>query len=279
MSDPPSQTVRHGPLARLRGAGAYDRFVRWTELPMLALSVVFLAVLVTPVLATDLSPGWRHALALADVTIWVAFAADYLIRLLLAPARLHFVIHNIPDLVVVTVPVLRPLRLARLARFARVGALAAGATRRSQSQLHIDVAIQVVATAMIIVFVGAVGILDVERHAKGANIRSFGDALWWALTTVTTVGYGDKYPVTTQGRLIAALVMLTGIAVLGVVTASVATWFIQSIRAIERQEAAQTRREVRLEAALSEALQRLARIEARFGPDAGDNEPPAQVSD
>ena len=63
MSDPRSHRVRHGRLGRFRDAGAYDRFVGWTELPMLALSVVFLAVLVTPVLATSLSPGWRHALA------------------------------------------------------------------------------------------------------------------------------------------------------------------------------------------------------------------------
>ena len=127
----------------------------------------------------------------------------------------------------------------------------------TKSQLHIDVAIHVVTAAVIIVFVGAVGILDVERHATGANIHSFGDALWWALTTVTTVGYGDKYPVTAQGRLIAAGLMLTGIAVLGVVTASVASWFIQNLQTVQLQEAAQTGREIRLEAALSEALQRL----------------------
>ena len=84
---------------------------------------------------------------------------------------------------------------------------------------------------------------------------------------VTTVGYGDKFPVTGQGRLIAAAVMLTGIAVLGVVTAAVATWFVETLRTIESEEAAGVVRTERLEDRLSEVLQRLARVEALLGSD------------
>lgn len=258
----------------------YDRLVRVTEIPMLVLSVVFLAGLVAPVIDTRLSSTWRHGIAEADTAIWVVFLVEYLSRFALARRRLHFVLHNIPDLVVVAVPVLRPLRLARLARlgrFARVGALAGSAIGRSRNRLHIDVAIQVVTIAVIIVFVGAVGMLDVERTAPGSNIHTFGDALWWALSTVTTVGYGDKFPVTGQGRLIAAAVMLTGIAVLGVVTAAVAGWFVENLRTIESEEAAGVVRTERLEDRLSEVLQRLARVEALLGsdptqlPSVGDN--------
>jgi voltage-gated potassium channel len=93
---------------------SYDRFTYWTEIPMLVLSGLFLAVLVTPVIDTHLSSGWRHTLALADTAIWAIFVIEYLARVTLAPRRLQFVIHNIPDLVVVAVPLLRPLRLARL---------------------------------------------------------------------------------------------------------------------------------------------------------------------
>lgn len=134
--------------------------------------------------------------------------------------------------------------------------------RRSRSRIHVDIAIQVVSVAAIIVFIGAVGILDVERNARGSNIHTFGDALWWALSTVTTVGYGDRYPVTGQGRLIAAAVMLTGIAVLGVVTASVAGWFIENLRAVERQEVAEEATAARIEERLGEVAERLARLEA-----------------
>jgi voltage-gated potassium channel len=112
-------------------------------------------------------------------------------------------------------------------------------------------------------FVGAVGMLDVERHAVGANIRTFGDAVWWALTTLTTVGYGDRYPVTVEGRLIAAVVMLTGIAVLGVVTASMAAWFVDKVQAIEQAETSQSEHDRHVDATLAEVLEKLARLEAR----------------
>jgi voltage-gated potassium channel len=77
---------------------------------------------------------------------------------------------------------------------------------------------------------GAVAVLDAERSAPGANITSFGDALWWASTTVTTVGYGDRYPVTTEGRLIAVALMVVGIGLVGAVTASVATWMVARVQ-------------------------------------------------
>jgi voltage-gated potassium channel len=77
---------------------------------------------------------------------------------------------------------------------------------------------------------GAVAVLDAEQNAPGANITSFGDALWWACTTVTTVGYGDRYPVTTEGRMIAVVLMVVGIGVVGAVTASVAAWMVSRVQ-------------------------------------------------
>ena len=86
-----------------------------------------------------------------------------------------------------------------------------------------------IGTAVLSIGLGAVTVLDVERGDSDANITTFGDALWWAATTVTTVGYGDRYPVTLEGRLIAFALMLVGISVVGVVTASVAAWLIASV--------------------------------------------------
>jgi voltage-gated potassium channel len=62
---------------------------------------------------------------------------------------------------------------------------------------------------------------------EGSNIKNFGDGLWWAMTTVTTVGYGDKFPVTTEGRFLAVALMIMGISLVGVITASVAAWFVK----------------------------------------------------
>ena len=89
-------------------------------------------------------------------------------------------------------------------------------------------------------FVASLAVLDAERGRKGATIATFGDALWWAVTTVTTVGYGDRFSVTTTGRFVAAGLMLAGIALLGVVTASFASWLLDRVREVEDQAQAAT---------------------------------------
>jgi voltage-gated potassium channel len=66
-----------------------------------------------------------------------------------------------------------------------------------------------------------------ERGVEGSNIKNFGDGLWWAVTTVTTVGYGDRFPTTSTGRVLAVCLMLVGISLMGVITASVAAWFVK----------------------------------------------------
>lgn len=95
-----------------------------------------------------------------------------------------------------------------------------------------------------IIFCASLAVLDAERGRPGAIIVSFGDAVWWAVTTVTTVGYGDLYPVTTEGRLIAVGLMVAGIALIGVVTASVATWLIDRVRQVEAASQAATAADV-----------------------------------
>jgi voltage-gated potassium channel len=102
-------------------------------------------------------------------------------------------------------------------------------------------AVYVARATSLILFVGSLGVLDAERGAKGATITTFGDAAWWAFTTVTTVGYGDRYPITGQGRFIAGGLMLAGIALLGIVTASLASWLIDKVREVEEHAQAVTR--------------------------------------
>lgn len=87
----------------------------------------------------------------------------------------------------------------------------------------------VVGIVAVSVFLGAIAVLDVEREAASANIASFGDAIWWASATVTTVGYGDFYPVTLAGRLVAIGLMVVGIGTVGAVTASVAAWMVKQV--------------------------------------------------
>lgn len=107
--------------------------------------------------------------------------------------------------------------------------------------------------ALLLMFIAAVAMLDTERGYVDSPIQTFGDALWWSGATIATVGYGDVYPVTFVGRWVALCLMLVGISLIGVVTASIAAWFVgrgqdaesevvREIRAL-RNELAQLRAE------------------------------------
>jgi voltage-gated potassium channel len=89
------------------------------------------------------------------------------------------------------------------------------------------ITLKVALSAAFISYIAAIQITLSERTVEGSNIKTFSDGLWWAVTTVTTVGYGDRYPTTTEGRLLAVLLMVTGISLVGVITASVAAWFVK----------------------------------------------------
>jgi len=89
------------------------------------------------------------------------------------------------------------------------------------------ITLKVAITTLFVAYISAVQITISERMVEGSNIKNFGDGIWWAMTTVTTVGYGDRFPVTTEGRVLAVALMIMGISLVGVITASVAAWFVK----------------------------------------------------
>jgi voltage-gated potassium channel len=89
----------------------------------------------------------------------------------------------------------------------------------------------VIGSAILLTYIGALASLDAEQNTAGSNIRNFGDALWWAIVTITTVGYGDHYPITLLGRAVAVGLMIGGITLLGVITAALASWLIEQVGA------------------------------------------------
>jgi voltage-gated potassium channel len=214
------------------------RWERITDIPLMAAALAFLVAYAWPILNPEL-PAWAATTCRwAAWTAWALFVADYLARLLLAADRRTYVLRHPLDLLVIVLPLLRPLRLLRLIALLNV------LNRRVGMRLRGRLVIYVVGGAALLAFCAALAVLDAERGSREANIVSFGDAIWWAITTMTTVGYGDQYPVTTLGRLIAVVLMLGGIALLGVVTATLASWLVQAVEA-EQQEADDMRHQIR----------------------------------
>ncbi len=242
---------------------------------MLVLTVVMIPVLIAPIVLHHLDPGVTGALVTADYFIWGIFLLEYLIRLVLAPRRRHFVVHNIPDLIVVAVPMLRPLqivrsvRVLRLLRLSRLTAVAGVGAEKSKRSLHARATNYVLLVMGSLILISSVVVLDLERDSKAANIKSIGDALWWSVSTVTTVGYGDRYPVTAAGRAVAVILMIGGIALLGVITASIAAYFVEQNRGRGKATNPEVEILVRL-TAIEEALVRLGAMPLSANPKTPD---------
>jgi voltage-gated potassium channel len=213
-----------------RTTEAYDAWVKATDWILIVLSLFFVFVLVAP-LVFHLTPEQQTAVWTANLAIWIVFLVDYLVRLYLAPERWRWVRAHVIDLLVVAVPFLRPLRLLRLF------AILAEFTRRSQRSLAGRATALVFTVAAVIMTVCAVVVFSFERSDPHSNIKTFPESLWWAVSTVTTVGYGDAYPSTPGGRAIAVILMLTGIALVGTITAAIASWFVGSTQKANREAA------------------------------------------
>jgi voltage-gated potassium channel len=239
-----------------RSQDAYDRFSAAVELPLTVLSLLWLPVLIVP-LVVRLSAGVAGTFNGIDYFIWALFVVEYLTKLYLAPSRRRFVTRHLLDLAVVALPVLRPLRALRLLRLVnvgRAGTVLTNALRRTRSVLtHRGLHFVLVAVAGII-FVSAALELGFEHQAPGSTIHNYGDALWWAIVTVTTVGYGDKYPVTAGGRGVAVVLMLVGIGLIGILTATVASYFVEE--KADQDKAELNERLDRIERLLAQVLAR-----------------------
>ncbi len=201
-----------------------QRYERRAEVPMLLLAAAFLVSYAWPVVDDSMDPSVRDWLLLISTLVWVAFTVDYAIRLVLAEHRLTYAITHWYDTLLVLVPALRPLRLLRLITVFRL------LQRSTVGGLAGRVGIYTAAITTAAVLLGALAMLDAEQGAPGATITSYPDALWWAVVTVTTVGYGDLYPVTTLGRAIAVPLMFVGIGLVGLVTASMAAWLVRTLQ-------------------------------------------------
>lgn len=208
-----------------------ERVLRWerrTGRWLVLLAVVFLVVYAVPILWPDLPDHWRWTCHATNWAIWAVFIGDYLVRVAAAHDRWTFVRTHPFDLAVLALPMLRPLRLLMLIKVLMV------IERRTEVWTRGRLAVYVGGTMTLLVLVASLAILDAERGAEGSTIESFGDSLWWSVVTVTTVGYGDTFPVTGAGRVVAFAMMLCGIGLLAFVTGSLTSWVIEKVAAMGR---------------------------------------------
>jgi voltage-gated potassium channel len=192
----------------------------WNE-TLTFLALAFLVAFSIPAFLPDISRSSQAQIEVIQWACWFAFALDLVVGVISADSKKQYLFKHPLEIASVFLPFLRPLRLMRVISF---GSLA---IQRIAIGRQFAITVKVAITAVFVAYISAVQITISERNVDGSNIKNFEDGLWWAVTTVTTVGYGDRFPTTTEGRLLAVLLMLVGISLVGVITASVASWFVK----------------------------------------------------
>lgn len=226
------------------------------EVIMILLAIAVVSILMIETFL-DIGEKTAEIFYSIDLYILIIFAIDYFTRLLfLTNNKKEFVKNNILDLIAI-IPFSSVFRVARVARLARLGRLArlsrmskitrllrflklfrAMALLKKATNIGKEILLTnglylVALFTMFVILFGALGMYQLE---KGVSVNSFGDSLWWSFVTATTVGYGDISPVTTAGRLLASVLMVIGIGFVGMVTGTIATYFVNKAEKLSKKD-------------------------------------------
>ncbi|MFC9561340.1 potassium channel family protein [Agromyces sp. NPDC056965] len=202
------------------GARRRTDWERVTTVPLVVLGVVFIVAYTIYVLAPWIPRGPGSLLFFALVAAWLVFVIDVVVRIALTPrgGRWKWVRTHPIDVLSAIIPVFRAFRVLSLLR--EVPYL----QRRSGAAVRANIIIFGSTYAVVFVYFIALATLQAERNAPGATITTFGDSIWWAIVTIATVGYGDMYPVTTEGRFYAVFLMAGGVAIVGTASATIISY-------------------------------------------------------
>lgn len=209
------------------------------DLVILCLSIWVLAALTIEV-AFPLSSATSAIIQKLDMVVCLVFVADFTAGFIRAKSKARFMRWGWIDLVG-SIPmidwsrwlrVVRVVRILRVLRAVRSGRAIARILMASRTK---TAAASLVVTMLAVFFVASMSILMFEK-APGSTIKSAGDAAWWTITTMSTVGYGDTYPITPEGRILAAVVMVFGVALFGTLSGLTASWFLGEDRTQYREQ-------------------------------------------
>ena len=257
VTDPPRRAPRtrlFRTLSKYRGEKNLAAWEERSSRPMFVASVLYLLAFAAPIMSTRIQEPYDGYLNIIQMILWGLFAADYCIRLYLAPRRLYFITHNLMNLAIVLLPAWRIVSFLAMIYM----------TANRQYKRLSELAVKLFGYTAIFIIMFALAIYSVESSEPGAMIRDLPTAYWWTFTTLATVGYGDVYPVTGIGRVIAVVVMLYGVGMVAVATGALASWIIEKIGGREEQEYPATKADVDdLRQEISELRALLAREYAR----------------
>lgn len=241
-----------------------DRIERATRYPMALLGVAWLVIAIVVVTA-DVNGSASVALVGTLFALWAILLAEYLVRLVITPDPRGYLKRRWVEPATVVLPVLQHWHLLGIERMCL---LLQEAELRVEMVLRHHSLFRVLIAAAATLFLGAWLVLLFEDKAKGSNIHSYPDALWWAVVTVTTVGYGDRYPVSEGGRAVAVILMLLGIGLIGVLTATVASVFVKEHTDANKEEYRKGHEDLGQQLAV--ISNRLADLERRLGATPAD---------
>ena len=257
VTDPPRRAPRtrlFRTLSKYRGEKNLAAWEERSSTPMFVASVLYLLAFAAPIMSTRIQEPYDAYLNIIQMILWGLFAADYCIRLYLAPRRLYFITHNLMNLAIVLLPAWRIVSFLSMIYM----------TANRQYKRLSELAVKLFGYTAIFIIMFALAIYSVESSEPGAMIRDLPTAYWWTFTTLATVGYGDVYPITGIGRVIAVVVMLYGVGMVAVATGALASWIIEKIGGREEQEYPATKADVDdLRQEISELRALLAREYAR----------------
>jgi voltage-gated potassium channel len=236
-----------------------DRIEAVTKYPLGLLGIAWLVIAIV-ILTSDLNGSASTVLVGTLFVLWAVLLVEYVVRLVVSPDRLGYLRRRWVEPATVVIP---PFQGWHLVGIEKMCLLLHEGVLRVEAILKHHGLFRVLIAATGTLFAGAWLVLLFEKYAPGSNIHTYPEALWWAIVTVTTVGYGDRFPVSGGGRTVAVILMLVGIGLIGVLTATVASVFIKEHTDASKEEF--KRGHADLGQQLSVISERLANVERRLG--------------